>query len=71
MTPDRESLQCLRKKYHTGDHLVQLNESRGQRFIGWGPDEECDCEDCERGDHCESFLYEEISKAEAEKLIGN
>ncbi|OGF82274.1 hypothetical protein A3B18_02950 [Candidatus Giovannonibacteria bacterium RIFCSPLOWO2_01_FULL_46_13] len=62
-TSDSELLPCLLKEGHEGSkHLARLGPGA---YILWEQDFECDCEE----ENCDSFIYQEITESEAQKLL--
>lgn len=64
-----ESVECLLRGLHTGEHLVLLPHGR---YMLWELEDDCGCIDETRnGDYCGCFLYRYISNEEANKILGN
>jgi hypothetical protein len=58
--------ECIRKDHHKGPHLFQTPEGK---LIAWEDDDECDCcpSDDDDGDPC--YVFWEVPKSEAKRLL--
>jgi hypothetical protein len=65
------SPECLLQEHHEGEHLVVATSDSfyPNQYVLWALDEDCDCGWDREDEDCECFVYNTISKEEAEKLL--